>query len=51
MVALAVVKYDTKYKAIYESLLERAKPKIVAITAVMRKITTYLNAILKAFCA
>ena len=49
--ALVAIKYDNKYKFIYEQLLERAKPKMVAITAVMRKFITCLNAKSKAFCA
>ena len=49
--ALVAVQYDTKYKTIYEQLLERAKPKMVAITAVMRKIIIKLNAKSKSFCA
>ena len=49
--ALVAVQYDTKYKTIYEQLLERAKPKMVAITAVMRKIIITLNAKSKSFCA
>ena len=49
--ALVAVQYDTKYKNIYEQLLERAKPKMVAITAVMRKIIITLNAKSKSFCA
>ena len=51
MTALAAVKYDTKYKPVYESLLERAKPKMVAITAVMRKLIIYLNVKSKTLCA
>ena len=51
MAALAAVKYDTKYKPVYESLLERAKPKMVAITAVMRKLIIYLNVKSKTLCA
>lgn len=49
--ALVAVQYDTKYKTIYEQLLSRAKPKMVAITAVMRKIIITLNAKSKSFCA
>ncbi|MBQ4400076.1 MAG: transposase [Alphaproteobacteria bacterium] len=49
--ALVAIKYDNKYKFIYKQLLERAKPKMVAITAVMRKFITCLNAKSKAFCA
>ena len=51
MAALAAFKYDTKYKPVYESLLERAKPKMVAITAVMRKLIIYLNVKSKTLCA
>ena len=49
--AVVAVQYDTKYKTIYEQLLSRAKPKMVAITAVMRKIIITLNAKSKSFCA
>ena len=42
--ALVAIKYDAKYKFIYEQLLERTKPKMVAITAIMRKMITCLNA-------
>ena len=49
--ALVAVKFDKKYEQIYENLLSRAKPKMVAITAVMRKIIICLNAKSKPFCA
>lgn len=49
--ALVAIKYDEKYKFIYEKLLERTKPKMVAITAIMRKMITCLNAKSKHLCA
>lgn len=48
--ALVAVRYDAKYKRFYNDLTQRAKPKMVAITAVMRKIITALNAICKFYC-
>lgn len=48
--ALVAVQYDLKYKIIYEQLIARAKPKMVAITAIMRKLITCLNAKSKSFC-
>lgn len=49
--ALVAIKYDEKYKFTYEQLLERTKPKMVAITAIMRKMITCLNAKSKHLCA
>ena len=51
MAALVAIRYDLKYKQIYNALIERAKPKMVAITAVMRKIIIALNAKIKNYCA
>ena len=48
--ALVAIQYDAKYKIIYEQLIARAKPKMVAITAVMRRIIICLNAKSKNFC-
>ena len=48
---LVAIQYDTKYKIIYEQLIARAKPKMVAVTAVMRKIIICLNAKSKSLCA
>ena len=48
--ALVAIRYDDKYKFIYEQLVSRAKPKMVAITAVMRRIIICLNAKSKNFC-
>lgn len=47
MCALAAVRYDPKMKAFYEHLLAKAKKKMVALTAVMRKLVIILNAKLK----
>lgn len=49
--ALVAVQFDAKYKSIYEQLIARAKPKMVAITAIMRKLIICLNAKSKASCA
>ena len=51
MASLVAVKYDTKLKSFYEALIARSKKKMVAITAVMRKIIITLNAKSKSFCA
>ena len=48
--ALVVIRYDDKYRFIYEQLISRAKPKMVAITAIMRRLITCLNAKSKSFC-
>lgn len=49
--ALVAIRHDEKYKFIYENLLSRAKPKMVALIAVMRKIIICLNAKSKPLCA
>ena len=49
--ALVAVQYDTKCKVIYQQLLARAKPKMVAVTAIMRKLIIALNAKSKPLCA
>ena len=48
--ALVAIRYDAKMKHFYENLLGRAKPKMVALTAVMRKLVITLNAKAKPFC-
>lgn len=48
--ALVAIQYDAKYKTIYEQLIARAKPKMVALTAIMRRLITCLNAKSKPFC-
>lgn len=45
------IRYDEKFKQFYEELLGRGKSKMVAVTAVMRKMIVRLNAWLKSFCA
>lgn len=50
MAALVATRYDGKYKSFYNELTSRAKPKLVALTAVMRKIIVSLNAKSKIFC-
>ena len=49
--ALVAIRYDEKFKQFYEELLGRGKSKMVAVTAVMRKMIVRLNAWLKSFCA
>lgn len=49
--ALVAVKHDKKLSAFYTDLTGRGKKKLVAITAVMRKIIIILNAKSKPFCA
>ncbi len=44
MCALVAVRYDPKMKEFYEKLLAAGKKKMVANTAVMRKIITIINA-------
>jgi transposase len=46
MVALSAVR-SVKMKAYYESLKNRGKKKMVAITVCMRKIITKLNAVIR----
>ena len=46
--ALVAIRYDDKMKAFYDNLCARGKKKMVAITAVMRKIIIILNAKIKA---
>lgn len=47
MSALVACRYNKKMKAFYSSLVERGKPKKVAIVAVMRKMIVILNAMLQ----
>lgn len=47
MCALVAVKHNPIIHALYQRLLAAGKPKMVAITACMRKILTVLNAMLK----
>lgn len=49
--ALVAIRFDTKFKAFYQHLIANAKKKMVAITAVMRKLLIVLNATCKSLCA
>lgn len=48
--ALSAIRNDKKLKAFYERLIQNGKKKMVAITAVMRKIIIILNAKIKQYC-
>lgn len=50
MAALSAIKNDKKLKVFYEKLLANGKKKMVAITAVMRKIIVIINAKIKHAC-
>ena len=47
MAALVATRYNPLLRAFYQRLLERGKPKKVALTACMHKLLTILNAMLK----
>ena len=47
MAALSAVRHNPPLRAFYRRLRERGKPTKVALTAVMRKLLTILNAMLK----
>ena len=47
MAALSAIRYNPQLRAFYRHLRDRVKPAKVAITAVMRKLLTILNAMLK----
>ncbi len=47
MAVLSAVRYNPPLRAFYRRLRERGKPAKVALTAVMRKLLTILNAMLK----
>lgn len=44
MAAMAAKRFNAKIRAFYEQLLGRGKPRLVALTACMRKLLTILNA-------
>lgn len=44
------IRFDKHFKEVYENLLARRKMKMVAITAIMRKILITLNAKAKSLC-
>jgi transposase len=47
MAALSASRHNPASKAIYERLMAAKKPFKVALTALMRKLLIYLNALLK----
>jgi len=47
IIALSAIRFDEKFKAFYEKLIKNGKKKLVAITAVMRRIIVMLNAKIK----
>jgi transposase len=47
MAALVAAKHNPALRTFYRRLVERGKPKMAALTAVMRKLLTVLNALLK----
>lgn len=47
MATLCAVRYNPVIKSFYENLLQRGKPKKVALTACMRKLLVILNAMLR----
>jgi transposase len=47
MAALSAIRYNPQLRGFYRRLRERGKPAKVAITAVMRKLLTILNSMLK----
>jgi transposase len=49
MAALTAIRHNPVLKAFYQRLLKERKPPKVALTAVMRKMIVYLNALLKPF--
>ena len=47
MAALSAIRFNKPIKAFYQRLIDNGKPKKVAITACMRKLLVFLNAMLK----
>ena len=47
LAALVATRYHPLLRAFYQRLLQRGKPKKVALTACMQKLLTMLNALLK----
>jgi transposase len=47
MAALSGAKYNPVLRAFYQKMLKRGKEKKVALIACMRKLLTYMNAILR----
>ena len=47
MAAMVAAKHDPKLRAFYERLVANGKKKLVALTAVMRKLVVICNAVLR----
>lgn len=47
MAALSIIRYDSPLKSFYDRLKQAGKPSKVALTALMRKLLTILNAIIR----
>lgn len=47
MAAQSAVRYNEEMKIIYERLVEKGKPKKVALVAVMRKLIVLINCLIK----
>ena len=47
MAALTAIRRRSPFRAFYDQLTARGRPKKVALVAVMRKLLTILNAILR----
>jgi transposase len=47
MATLVATRHNKRIKAFYERLVENGKPKMVALTAAMRKFITILNSLVK----
>lgn len=47
LATLTAVRHDRRLKAFYQGLVERGKPKKVALVAAMRKLLTILNAVFR----
>jgi transposase len=47
MAALTAIRRRSPFRTFYDNLIARGRPKKVALVAVMRKLVTILNAILR----
>lgn len=47
MPTLAAIRHNPRIRAFYRRLVDAGKPKMIALTAAMRKLLTYLNAMIK----
>jgi transposase len=47
MAALVAVKWNAKFKKIYDQFIKKGKPKMVALVAIMRRLLVIINAMIK----